>query len=98
MWGHNELTTTVEVRPDGMITFPLVGDQLEAGRTTQDLAGDIQQELWAYVIEPHVTVLVNQFRTVGVQVLGGEVLAITKSGLTRLMDASAWQGPTGADL
>ena len=70
VWGHNELTTTVEVRPDGMITFPLVGDQLAAGRTTQDLAGDIQQELRAYVIEPHVTVLVSQFRTVGVQVLG----------------------------
>lgn len=70
VWGHNELTTTVEVRPDGMITFPLVGDQKAAGKTTQELAAAIQEALRAYVIEPHVTVLVSQFRTVGVQVLG----------------------------
>ena len=102
VWGHNELTTTVEVRPDGMITFPLVGDQLAAGRTTQDLAGDIQQELRAYVIEPHVTVLVSQFRTVGVQVLG-EVKSpgyYQVRANSRLMDALGLAGgPTkAADL
>jgi len=102
VWGHTELTTTVEVRPDGMITFPLVGDRQAVGRSTQELASDIQEALREYVIEPHVTVLVSQFRTVGVQVLGevkspGYYLVRANA---RLMDALGLAGgPTrAADL
>ena len=60
----------MEVRPDGFITFPLVGDLQAVGKTTQELAAEIQQKLRSYVIDPHVTVLVREFRTVSVQVLG----------------------------
>lgn len=70
VWGHNELTTVVEVRPDGFITFPLVGDLFAVDKTTAELAGEIETALGQFVIEPHVTVLVREFRTVRVQVLG----------------------------
>lgn len=70
VWGHPELRTTVQVRPDGYITFPLVGDHLAAGKTTAQLAQEIQTELSAYVVDPSVTVIVAEFRTIRVQVLG----------------------------
>lgn len=70
VWGHSELTTQIEVRPDGYITFPLVGDQYAVGKTPNQLATIIQTELANYVVDPQVTVLVHQFRTIRVQVLG----------------------------
>lgn len=70
VWGHPELMTTVQVRPDGYITFPLVGDQLAEGKTASQLAEEIQRQLSVYVVAPSVTVIVVQFRTIRVQVLG----------------------------
>lgn len=70
VWGHPELKTTVQVRPDGYITFPLVGDQFADGKTASQLAEEIQQQLSAYVVAPSVTIIVVQFRTIRVQVLG----------------------------
>ena len=70
VWGHPELKTTVQVRPDGYITFPLVGDQLADGKTARQLAEEIQQSLSAYVVAPSVTIIVTGFRTIRVQVLG----------------------------
>ena len=70
VWGHEELATTVEVRPDGYITFPLVGDVWAVERTTRDLTKEIQTSLEDYVVEPRVTVIVSKFRTLQVQVLG----------------------------
>ena len=68
--GHSELNSEVEIRPDGFITFPLVGDVHATSRSPEELAQLIQDGLAEYVIEPKVTVMVVQFRTIGVQVLG----------------------------
>ena len=70
VWGHSELNSEVEIRPDGFITFPLVGDVHATSRSPEELAQLIQDGLAEYVIEPKVTVMVVQFRTIGVQVLG----------------------------
>lgn len=70
VWGHPELRTAVQVRPDGYITFPLVGDQLAEGKTASQLAAEIQQQLSAYVVAPSVTIIITEFRTIRVQVLG----------------------------
>lgn len=53
----NELT----VRPDGRLSLPLVPDIQASGRTPSQLAGDIQERLTRYVIEPMVTVMVKSF-------------------------------------
>ncbi|MCK9526157.1 MAG: SLBB domain-containing protein, partial [Limnochordia bacterium] len=70
VWGHTELTTEVTVRPDGYVTFPLVGDRWAVDKTPRQLGAEIQTVLGEFVINPQVTVIVSKFRTLQVQVLG----------------------------
>ena len=59
VWKNAELSVNVTVRPDGMITMPLIGDVPSSGKTTQELANDITVALSDYVRTPQVTVIVN---------------------------------------
>jgi polysaccharide biosynthesis/export protein len=61
VWENKDLSTSVTVRPDGRISFPLVNDVLAAGKTPTQLSRDIQRRLAKYVKEPVVTVMVNNF-------------------------------------
>ena len=61
VWGHDDLSTTVQVRPDGQISTPLVEDMNAAGRTPTELARAIETVLSEYVRSPTVTVIVQQF-------------------------------------
>ena len=61
VWGHEDLSTTVSVRPDGNISTPLVEDMRAAGRTPTQLARAIEQTLGEYVRSPTVTIIVQQF-------------------------------------
>jgi len=61
VWGHEDLSTNVQVRPDGAISTPLVEDMRAAGRTPTELARDIEAELSEYVRSPTVTIIVQQF-------------------------------------
>lgn len=94
VWGHTELTTDVAIRPDGYLTFPLVGDHFAVDKTPRQLGAELQAILGEFVINPQVTVIVNQFRTLQVQVLG-EVRTSgyvqLKAG-SRLMDVLASAG------
>jgi polysaccharide biosynthesis/export protein len=58
VWRSPELSMTVPVRPDGTITTPLVEDLPAAGRTSTQLARDIEKTLARYVQNPVVTVIV----------------------------------------
>lgn len=55
------LTTSVPVRPDGRISIPLVQSIMAAGKTPDQLADDLQQELSRYIRSPLVTVIVKSF-------------------------------------
>jgi len=55
------LTTAVPVRPDGRISIPLVQSLMAAGKTPDQLAEDLQQELGRYIRSPLVTVIVKSF-------------------------------------
>lgn len=94
VWGHTELATEVVVRPDGYLTFPLVGDHFAVDKTTRELALELQTVLADYVVKPQVTVIVSQFRTLQVQVLGD----VRNSGYyqlkagSRLLDVLALAG------
>lgn len=59
VWRNAELSSEVPVRPDGMVSLPLVGDVLAAGRTTTELAGELTSALTEYVRSPQVTVIVT---------------------------------------
>lgn len=63
VWRNPELGITVPVRPDGMISVPLVGDVLAGGRTPPEVAKDIQEKLSAYVRDPQVAVILTQLRS-----------------------------------
>lgn len=58
VWRSPELSMTVPVRPDGTITTPLVEDLQAAGRTSTQLAREIEKALARYVQNPVVTVIV----------------------------------------
>ncbi len=55
------LTTTVPVRPDGRISIPLVQSMVAAGKTPDQLAGDLEKALGQYIRSPLVTVIVKSF-------------------------------------
>ena len=54
---HADLTTVVQVRPDGRISTPLVEDLEAVGKSFTQLAGDIEAVLAQYVRSPRVTVM-----------------------------------------
>lgn len=57
-----ELSVQTPVRPDGRISTPLSPDVYALGKTSSQLARDIETNLKKYVQEPNVTVMVNGFR------------------------------------
>ena len=61
VWGNPELTMSVPVRPDGMITTRLVEDIPASGKTSTQLARDIEVAYSEYVKNPVVSVIVNGF-------------------------------------
>ncbi len=61
VWRNPELSMSVPVRPDGKITVPLVEDLPALGRTSTQLARDIEKRLAKYIRDPVVTVIVTGF-------------------------------------
>ncbi len=59
VWRNPELTSKVQVRPDGRITTPLVTDMPAVGKTSTMLAQDIKLQLSEYIREPLVSVIVD---------------------------------------
>jgi polysaccharide export outer membrane protein len=62
VWGNPDLSATVPVRPDGQITLPLVPSLSVAGKTSVDVARQIEEELKKYVTRPIVSVMVTNFK------------------------------------
>lgn len=63
VWGNPDLSTDVPVRPDGMISVPLVGDVRAGGRQPEEVASAIESQLGEYVREPNVTVIVTELNS-----------------------------------
>ena len=61
VWGNPELTMSVPVRPDGKITTRLVEDIPASGKTSTELAREIEVAYSEYVKNPVVSVIVNGF-------------------------------------
>ena len=56
-----ELSVEVPVRPDGLISTPLVPDVIALGKTPTQLARDIEDRLKKYIKDPNVTIMVTSF-------------------------------------
>lgn len=61
VWNRPELSVNVPVRPDGLISTPLVEDMKAAGKTSTELARDMEKVLSEYVRSPKVNVIVRGF-------------------------------------
>ena len=61
VWRNPELSLTVPVRPDGKLSTPLVDELVAQGKTTVEIARDIEKALSKLVRDPVVTVIVTNF-------------------------------------
>jgi polysaccharide export outer membrane protein len=61
VWRNPDVSMSVPVRPDGKITTPLVEDLPASGKTSSQLARDIEKALAKYIQDPIVTVIVTGF-------------------------------------
>jgi polysaccharide export outer membrane protein len=69
VWRNPELGAKVQVRPDGMITTPLITDMVAVGKTPAILADDIRVALSQYIEDPRVSVMIDSFQgTFGQQI------------------------------
>ncbi len=95
VFGHDDLTKTSKVSPDGLINFPLIGNVHASGRTVDDLSAEIQERLEKdFLVDPHVTVSVWEYLSQWVNVIG-EVAKPGRyymTGPTTLVDAISQAG------
>lgn len=61
VWRNPELSMTVPVRPDGKIAAPLIDELVAQGKTSTELAREVEKQLAKYVRDPIVTVMVTGF-------------------------------------
>ena len=70
VWKEEDLIQEVIVRPDGQITFPLVGEAKAAGNSIENLRLLISERLKKYIPDPVVTVSVRQLAGNTIYVIG----------------------------
>lgn len=70
VWKNAELSKTVNVRPDGMISLPLIGDVMAADRTPNQLRKAIIEKLKEYQETVVVSVIVQEVRSYNIYILG----------------------------
>ncbi|HEX9136755.1 MAG TPA: polysaccharide biosynthesis/export family protein, partial [Nitrospirota bacterium] len=84
VWGNQELSVTVPVRPDGKISVPLLGDVQATGVTPQELKVKLEHDLSKYVKAPVVSIMVTAINSFKVYVFG--------EGITRTPGTGASPG------
>ncbi len=70
VFNQESISGRVRVRPDGQITVPFVNDVPAAGRTTVDVAKDLQVRFREFINQPVVTVTLDEIGTAQISVLG----------------------------
>jgi polysaccharide export outer membrane protein len=63
-------SSSMFVRPDGMISLPLIGDIRAAGKTPLQLADDISAKLRKFIQDPNVTIVLNAMTSKKVYFIG----------------------------
>lgn len=70
VWKNEALSRDVPVRPDGMISLPLLNDVRAAGLTPMELRDVLMRRLADYMPGPEVSVIVKEIRSPKVSILG----------------------------
>lgn len=61
VWRNPELSMSVPVRPDGKVSTPLVDELVAQGKTSVEIARDVEAALSKLVRDPVVTIIVTSF-------------------------------------
>ncbi|MDP1768802.1 MAG: polysaccharide biosynthesis/export family protein [Nitrospirota bacterium] len=70
VWRNQDLSRTVVVRPDGMISLPLIGDVQASGLTASGVSEKISKRLSEYKENPSVSVSVKEINSYYIYVVG----------------------------
>jgi len=70
VWRNQDLSRTVNVRPDGMISLPLIGDVRASGLTAAQVGENISKRLTEYKENPSVSVSVKEINSYFIYVVG----------------------------
>lgn len=70
VWKNDAMSRTVQVRPDGMISLPLLDDVQAVGLTPMQLRDVIAKRLTEFIPNPEVSVIVADVRSYKVSVMG----------------------------
>lgn len=94
VYKQEQLSQTLQIRPDGKITLPLVGDVTAAGRTPLELNDSLTASLKEYVQNPVVTVIVQEAVAAQVSIIGEVASPGTQvlNGATTVLQALAKAG------
>ena len=80
IYDNEEFNTTQAVRPDGYVAVLSIGDVKAEGRTINELRQDIEQRLTKFIRRPKANVVVNEYNSRKMLVLG----AVAKPGVVKL--------------
>jgi len=76
VWKNADLSKTVQVRPDGKISLPLLGDISAVAKTPAQLTEEISAGLKMFMENPTVSIIVKEVNSYQIYVLG----EVTKTG------------------
>ena len=70
VFSNEALSRTIPVRPDGMITLPLLNDVRAAGLTPMELRDVLMKRLVEYMPSPEIAVIVTEVKSFMISVIG----------------------------
>jgi polysaccharide biosynthesis/export protein len=70
VWKNDAMSRTVQIRPDGMISLPLLDDVRAVGLTPMQLRDVLAKRLAEFIPNPDVSVIVTDVRAYKVSVIG----------------------------
>ena len=70
VWREPDLQREVLVRPDGGLSFPLVGDLQATGKNISTLTAEVTEKLGKFIPDPEVSISVKQITGNRIYVLG----------------------------
>jgi polysaccharide export outer membrane protein len=97
VWKEPDLSSQVTVRPDGVITLPLINDIPVVGLSPKELQDLLTEKLKPFVNEPQVTVVVRDIRSRKVFLVGqaGKPGSYQLTGNMTLLELLAQAGGLG---
>lgn len=103
VWGEERLSHDLELGPDGVVSFPLVGDVNLGGLTMDEARVDLAQRLKASHVDPVVSISLREMRSHVVHVVGevarpGTVPFVRGATMLGAIMAAGGFLPASADL